>query len=582
MRTDKVSWLAAAAAVLLSLAAGSASAAPFVQCPVAKAPLSNDPANQTAEVDPLAVANWESSHPGAVWNGTVLPGQADCKHLAAGDGFITMADSTTGDARDPSHLPGYGHTLYTFGFGDVTNVPVRDVMGAGAWNANAPAPTIEMTEGDDYFLTLTNVSMLTRPDLFDPHSVHFHGFPQASSIFDGMPEGSIAVFAGSSITYYYKPRNPGTYFYHCHVEATEHIQMGMYGNLWVKPIQDRVCAGHFAGPPNNLSPPGYCFKDAAKTQPWAGFAYDDGDGSTGYDKAYPIQLSSIDPFFHDQDLRIQPPPLALVDDKYGTINGRSYPDTIANDPGKVVVAGDAATGAPADPLPLTSILDNLSNQIQPVDTAGQSCIGPNLPAGCNPNFGNPAFVDVPPGGSCAMAPTNACSISGAACATVGASCGAAGGVCSTFCSVPKLALAEPNKTPYYQGTYYGNTYAGGKTPSTQRVGSFMQARAGERILLRISNLSVTRPFTLAAYGFTLKVVGIHARQLRNPATPFGPRRDLAYDTSSVTLGGGESLDAIVDTTGLAPGRYFLYTANLNFLSNFREDFGGMMTELEVL
>ena len=58
--------------------------------------------------------------------------------------------------------------------------------------------------------------------------------------------------------------------------------------------------------------------------------------------------------------------------------------------------------------------------------------------------------------------------------------------------------------------------------------------------------------------------------------------DLAYDTSSVTLGGGESLDAIVDTTGLAPGRYFLYTANLNFLSNFREDFGGMMTELEVL
>ena len=48
----------------------------------------------------------------------------------------------------------------------------------------------------------------------------------------------------------------------------------------------------------------------------------------------------------------------------------------------------------------------------------------------------------------------------------------------------------------------------------------------------------------------------------------------------MTLGGGESVDVILDTTGLA-GTYLLYTTNLNFLSNDAEDFGGMMTEITV-
>ncbi len=41
------------------------------------------------------------------------------------------------------------------------------------------------------------------------------------------------------------------------------------------------------------------------------------------------------------------------------------------------------------------------------------------------------------------------------------------------------------------------------------------------------------------------------------------------------------MDAIVDTTNVAPGTYLLYTSNLNYLSNNQEDFGGMMTEIVV-
>jgi hypothetical protein len=49
----------------------------------------------------------------------------------------------------------------------------------------------------------------------------------------------------------------------------------------------------------------------------------------------------------------------------------------------------------------------------------------------------------------------------------------------------------------------------------------------------------------------------------------------------VTLGGGESAEVLIDTTGVAPGTYFLYSTNLNFLSNFDQDNGGMMTEIVI-
>ena len=74
----------------------------------------------------------------------------------------------------------------------------------------------------------------------------------------------------------------------------------------------------------------------------------------------------------------------------------------------------------------------------------------------------------------------------------------------------------------------------------------------------------------------MKVVGTGARLLRGP-----DGKDLYYETNSVTLGGGEAADVIVDSSSLQPGTYFLYTSNLNFLSNDGEDFGGMMTEVVI-
>ena len=74
----------------------------------------------------------------------------------------------------------------------------------------------------------------------------------------------------------------------------------------------------------------------------------------------------------------------------------------------------------------------------------------------------------------------------------------------------------------------------------------------------------------------MKVVGMGAKQLRTALGAPHP-----YMTNTLTLGGGEAIDVIIDTAGVAPGTYFLYTSNLNHLSNDKEDFGGMMTEIRI-
>jgi FtsP/CotA-like multicopper oxidase with cupredoxin domain len=365
----------------------------------------------------------------ADWTGgETQPANTKCMHVGSGDGFVTMAD---------------GKLQYMFGFTDLTGIPTNvetgtaDILEAGELAANFPAPPILLDEGDEFYLTLTNVGLLMRPDLFDPHTIHFHGFPQASAIFDGVPDVGISINMGSSLTYYYKLNDPGTYMYHCHVEATEHMQMGMIGSLYIRAGQN-----------------GESYTYNGKT--YTMFVYNDGDGSTGYDREYPIQVNSFDSAFHDASINVQPLPFALMTDNYPLINGRGYPDTVN-----------------PDPLP-------------------------------------------PP---------------------------------------------EEN---------------GGKT--SQYENSLITASPGESVLLRISNVNVTRFYTLATLGIRMRIVGKDAKILRGP-----DGKDLYYKTSSVTLGGGETIDAILDIPAdTAPGTtYFLYTTNLNYLSNDAEQFGGMMTEIRI-
>jgi FtsP/CotA-like multicopper oxidase with cupredoxin domain len=116
----------------------------------------------------------------------------------------------------------------------------------------------------------------------------------------------------------------------------------------------------------------------------------------------------------------------------------------------------------------------------------------------------------------------------------------------------------------------------GSNHFSQPLPSIITLTAGQKALLRISDLDVTEYQTLASLGIPMKVVGYNAKLLRDQAG-----NNMYYTTNSITLAGGESLDVILDSTGVPPGHYFLYTPNLDHLSNDAENFGGLMTEVVV-
>src|ERR1700686_1604770 len=139
------------------------------------------------------------------------------------------------------------------------HVDPRQIMDIGVMNGNIPAPLVAFDEDDEMFLTLTNVGMIMRPDLFEQHTIHFHGYPNASAVYDGVPDASVAINIGGSFTYYYLAPDAGTYFWHCHITPPEHLQMGMVGQLYVRPRQDRVPQGGnlytYLGYQNGISEP---------------------------------------------------------------------------------------------------------------------------------------------------------------------------------------------------------------------------------------------------------------------------------------------------------------------------------------
>jgi hypothetical protein len=406
----------------------------------------------------------------------IFPANFAFRYTATAAGLATVTNSDTATASIPKAIDGH--------------VDARQIMDVGVMNGNIPAPLMAIDEDDEFFLTLTNVGMIMRPDLFEQHTVHFHGYPNASAFYDGVPDASVAINIGASFTYYYLAPDAGTYFWHCHITPPEHLQMGMVGQLYVRPRQNRVATNgvlYAARQQQDLDLRTACISandilcsnplpavNSGATRPArGGYAYNDGDGSTFYDVDYPIQMHGFDPNFHFVGMTFNPEGFTDMKDKYFLLNGRSYPDTVSDGPLQ------------------TQAADGVNHFSQPM----------------------PTIVHITP---------------------------------------------------------------------------------GQRALLRISNLNVSEYHTLASLGMPMQVVGYNAKLLRDQAG-----NNLYYTTNSITMGGGESLDVILDTcttrptlTGGAPdytncttpmpaGIYYLYTPNLDHLSNDAENFGGQMTEVRV-
>jgi FtsP/CotA-like multicopper oxidase with cupredoxin domain len=227
--------------------------------------------------------------------------------LAATDGYITV--------------PGRG-PLYIFGFIPVSpGATVDALVTQYKGHAQHTAPTLDFKQNDDVQLTLTNLGLVQRPDLTDSHTVHWHGFDVPSPLNDGVPEVSVAVPISKQVTYFYRPHREGTYMYHCHFEDVEHVQMGMTGIVFVRPIQDGTTYAGFTK-----------------------FAYNDGDGSTGYHRHFAILLNELWSTFHDGDHDIQESIATDYDPQWFTLNGRCYPQTVLpNDSASLPAAQRIAT-----------------------------------------------------------------------------------------------------------------------------------------------------------------------------------------------------------------------------------------------
>ncbi len=527
--------------LLLWLATVGARAQSFkVQCPTST--ITHPAANNNSEPAYLGPTAFTTDPTGQFLKPTGnVNGAIKCQQISGGDGYATMGDGTqtylfsfgplSGIAdiaagKPGTQFPNAFNTVYTgamlqpgdpatydnahAGLGSFTyngaiglmpnrdtggaidgHVDPRQIMDIGVMNGNIPAPLMAIDEDDEFFLTLTNVGQIMRPDLFEQHTVHFHGYPNASGFYDGVPDASVAINIGGSFTYYYLSPDAGTYFWHCHITPPEHLQMGMVGQIYVRPRQDRVSGDLYAAlgqqqadprtacnsaadilcsNPLPAVPTGASGKATVHAGGTSGYAYNDGDGSTWYDVEYPIQIHGFDPNFHFVGMTFNPENMTDMKDKYFLLNGRSYPDTVTAGPLQTMTAD----GAMHYSQPLSSII-----------------------------------------------------------------------------TIP----------------------------------------AGKRALLRISDLDVTEYQTLASMGIPMQVIGLNARLLRDQAG-----KNLYYTTNSITLAGGESLDLILDTcavrsnpadpssactTALPTGTYYLYTSNLDHLSNDAENFGGLMTEVRI-
>src|SRR6202521_3900253 len=280
------------------------------------------PGNTATSATPTAVSGVLITDPGAGYAGaptvTIAPpagctiNGTTCRRATAtatiGTGSVIEVAITN---------PGNGYTsapVVSFtpnGTSAVSGTDAAAIMNTGVMNGNIPAPLMAFDEDDEFFLTLTNVGMIMRPDLFEQHTVHFHGYPNASSYYDGVPDPPPRILVS-------------------------------------------------APPPlANTNPHTTGYK----------YIYNDGDGSTRYDIDVPIQIHGFDPTFHFVGMTFNPEGFSDMKDKYFLLNGRSYPDTVGVAGGPADVLGQLKTATNPDPVThaiSTTDTDTLSRPSQPL------------------------------------------------------------------------------------------------------------------------------------------------------------------------------------------------------------------------
>ncbi len=195
-------------------------------------------------------------------------------NLETADGYISTPD---------------GNSIYMWGY----------TTSGGSFQM--PGPVLCVNQGETVMINLTN-------NLPEPVSIIFPGQTGVTSTggSPGLFTAEAAACTGSpsctpgTVTYSFVASEPGTYLYESGTNPHKQVQMGLYGALIVRP------AGH------------------------PDWAYNDPSTAFNPDREYLLLMHDIDPELHYAVEHGLPYDVTTMWDRYWTINGRSFPDTIAD------------------------------------------------------------------------------------------------------------------------------------------------------------------------------------------------------------------------------------------------------------
>jgi FtsP/CotA-like multicopper oxidase with cupredoxin domain len=98
------------------------------------------------------------------------------------------------------------------------------------YNGSIPGPTLHVQQGSEVIVNVTNYGDLDT-------TVHWHGL-RLENKYDGVPhETQQPIPIGGSFTYRLQFPDPGLYWYHPHIREDYTQEMGLYGNIIVKPTE---------------------------------------------------------------------------------------------------------------------------------------------------------------------------------------------------------------------------------------------------------------------------------------------------------------------------------------------------------
>lgn len=185
-----------------------------------------------------------------------------------------------------------GNTMFMWGYS------------SGAEGFQHPGPVLCVNQGDTVTIILHN-------SLAEDVSIAFPGQenvlangaaaqPQFDNTGTLKSLTNVATANGGSVTYSFVASNPGTYIYESGTNPLKQVRMGLFGALIVRPT-------------------------AGATQ-----AYNRADSAFTAGEEFMVLLSEIDPYLHQAVEQNKPFNMNNYHPRYWLINGRGFPDSIAD------------------------------------------------------------------------------------------------------------------------------------------------------------------------------------------------------------------------------------------------------------